>query len=75
MFIVIWLVKRFVLKLNLKRKKRINAIRFCPANRVKNAIWKIESGKVSPTIDTLEKIANALDINITNLVDVTKVDL
>ncbi len=41
----------------------------------RNAIWKIESGRVSPTIATLEKIAQALDIDFATLTDVTKVDL
>ena len=41
----------------------------------KNTIWKIETGQVSPTIITLEKIAKALDIDFATLTDVTKVDL
>ena len=38
-------------------------------------IWKIETGKVSPTVETLSKIANALGIDFTTLTDVSKVDL
>ena len=41
----------------------------------RNAIWKIESGRVSPTIDSLEKIAKALEMDFASLTDVTKVDL
>lgn len=41
----------------------------------RNAIWKIESGKVSPTIETLEKLAGALDLDFATLTDVSKVDL
>ena len=41
----------------------------------KNTIWKIETGKVSPTVETLSKIANALGIDFTTLTDVSKVDL
>ena len=41
----------------------------------KNTIWKIETGQVSPTIMTLEKIAKALEIDFATLTDVTKVDL
>ena len=41
----------------------------------KNTIWKIETGKVSPTVDTLAKIAEALEIEFTTLTDVSKVDL
>lgn len=38
-------------------------------------IWKVETGKVSPTVDTLAKIAEALDIDFITLTDVSKVDL
>ena len=41
----------------------------------RNAIWKIETGRVSPTIETLEKIANALEIDFNTLTDVSKVEL
>ncbi|MBE7707632.1 MAG: helix-turn-helix transcriptional regulator [Cyanobacteria bacterium SIG27] len=45
------------------------------ANVNKNTIWKIETGKVSPTIETLEKIANAFGMNFLDLIDVSKIDL
>ena len=35
----------------------------------KNAIWNYENNKRSPSIDTLKKIANALDVNVYNLID------
>ena len=41
----------------------------------RNAIWKIESGRVSPTIDSLEKIAKALKMDFASLTDVSKVEL
>ena len=41
----------------------------------RNALWKIESGRVSPTISTLEKIADALGIEFLALMDVSKVEL
>ena len=41
----------------------------------RNAIWKIESGRVSPTIDSLEKIAKALNMDFSELTDVSKVEL
>ncbi len=41
----------------------------------RNTVWKIESGRVSPTIDSLEKIAKALGIEFAILMDVSKVDL
>lgn len=41
----------------------------------RSAIWKIESGKVSPTLETLEKIASGLEMELVDLIDVTKVEL
>lgn len=45
------------------------------ANVNKNTIWKIETGKVSPTIETLGKIANALEMEFSELIDVSKINL
>ena len=45
------------------------------AGLYRNTVWKIESGRVSPTIDSLEKIAKALGIEFAILMDVSKVDL
>lgn len=45
------------------------------AGLARNTIWKIESGRVSPTIDSLEKIAHALGMDFASLTDVSKVDL
>ncbi len=45
------------------------------ANLNKNTIGKIERGEVSPTIETLEKLAEAFGIEFLELVDVSKVDL
>ena len=41
----------------------------------KNTIWKIETNKVSPSLDTLEKIAKALNLEFSELLDVSKVEL
>ncbi len=41
----------------------------------KNSIGAIERGTSSPAIDTLERIANALGIELKELVDVSKIDL
>ena len=41
----------------------------------RNAIWKIESGRVSPTITSVEKIALALEMDFATLTDVSKVEL
>ena len=45
------------------------------AGMSKNAIGMIERGQMSPTLETLEKIANALNIELKELVDVSKIDL
>ena len=41
----------------------------------KNTIWKIETGQVSPNLKTLEKIANALEIEFQKLMDIPKIDM
>jgi len=41
----------------------------------KNTIGSIERGEISPTIETLYKIANALDIELHDLVDITKINI
>ena len=40
-----------------------------------NTIGRIERNEISPTIVTIEKIANALGLTFLELVDVSKVDL
>ena len=64
-------------KIKLERIKR-NLSQDELASRAKinkNTIWKIETGQVSPTIQTLEKIAAALEMDFATLIDVSKVDL
>lgn len=41
----------------------------------KNTIGSIERGEISPTIETLFKIATALDIELHDLVDITKINI
>ena len=41
----------------------------------KNTIWKIETGQVSPTINTLEKISKAFELDFNLLMDLSKVEL
>ena len=41
----------------------------------KNSIGMIERGQMSPTLETLEKIAIALKIELKELVDVSEIDL
>lgn len=45
------------------------------SNLNKNSIGAIERGESRPTIDTLERVAIALEIELKELVDVSKVDL
>lgn len=45
------------------------------ANVNKNTIGMIERAEISPSIDTLERIAIALNIELKELVDVSKIDL
>ena len=64
-------------KLKLERNKRDLSQQALAllAGVDKNTIWKIETGQVSPTIATLEKIAKALEMDFAELTDVSKVDL
>ena len=41
----------------------------------KQQIGLIERGESSPTIDTLDQIAHALEISLIDLVDISKIDL
>ena len=41
----------------------------------KQQIGLIERGESSPTIDTLDQIAQALEISLVDLVDTSKIDL
>ena len=46
---------------------------FADVNR--NTIGSIERGEISPTIETLYKIAAALDIELHDLVNITKINI
>ena len=69
--------EKICLKIKFERQKRgLSQENLAFASGLsRNAIWKIESGKVSPTIDSLEKIANALGMGFSELTDVSKVEL
>ena len=69
--------EKICLKIKFERQKKgfSQEVLALEAGLSRNAIWKIESGRVSPTIESLEKIAKALDIDFATLTDVTKVDL
>ncbi len=65
------------IKIRLYRtKKKLSQEKFGElADLSKNSISSIERGESSPTIDTLDRIAKALDIELKELVDVSKIDL
>ena len=61
----------------MERKKR-NLSQFALAELSdlnKNSIGVIERAENSPTLETIEKLANALNMPVTELIDVSKVDL
>ena len=71
------LTNKFGKKLKMERKKR-NLAQFALAelsDLKKNSIGVIERAENSPTLETIEKLANALNIPVTELIDVSKVDL
>ena len=60
----------------LRIKMKLSQEQFAElAGLSKNSIGMIERGQSKPSIDTLEKIANALNIELKELVDVSKIDL
>ncbi len=69
--------KKISLKIKFERMKK-NFSQEDLAHRAgvnKNTIWKIETGKVSPSVETLVKIAKALEIDFSSLTDISKIDL
>lgn len=71
------ITKKIGLKIKFEREKRkISQEELALiAGISRNTLWKIETAQTSPTIKTLEKIANALEMEFTALTDVSKVDL
>lgn len=65
------------LKIKLERAKRkLSQEKLAElADLSKTHVGDIERGATIPTIETLNRIANALDITLVELVDVSKVDL
>lgn len=69
--------KKICLKIKLERMKRgltQEELAFL-AELNRNAIGKIERVEVSPTIESLEKIAKAFKMDFAQLIDISKVDL
>lgn len=69
--------EKISLKIKFEREKRglSQEALALDAGLSRSAIWKIESGNVSPTLETLEKIAKALNMDFIALMDVSKVDI
>ena len=69
--------KKIALKIKFERlKKGFSQEELAlQAGLSRTSIWKIETGKVSPTVETLAKIADALEVDFTTLTDISKVDL
>lgn len=69
--------KKICLKVQLERQKRKLSQEQLAASAGlnRNTIGKIERGEVSPSIDSLEKISKVLNIEFTELIDISKVDL
>ena len=69
--------KKIALKVKFERlKKNLSQEELAlEAGLSRNAIWKIETGRVSPTVETLDKIAKALGLDFSTLVDISKVEL
>ncbi len=60
----------------LRIKMKLSQEQFAElAGLSKNSIGMIERGQSKPGIETLEKIANALNIELKELVDVSKINL
>lgn len=71
------LTSKFGKKLKMERTKRGLSQELLSelSDLSKNAIGAIERGESIPSIETLEKLAIALDMPVTELIDVSKVDL
>ncbi len=71
------ITEKISLKIKFERQKRgiSQEDLALAAGLSRSALWKIETGKVSPTIASLEKIAHALGMDFATLTDVSKVDL
>ncbi len=71
------LTEKICLKIKLERMKRnLSQEQLAEmADLSRNSIGKIERAEVSPTIESLEKIANAFNMDFAQLIDISKVEL
>lgn len=71
------LTRKFGLKVRIERIKRNLSIEELSelANLNRNSIGAIENGKSTPTLETANLIAKALEMKLADLVEVDKVEL
>ena len=71
------LTSKFGKKLKMERtKKDYSQEKLSSLSNIsKNSISAIERGESIPSIGTIEKLANALNMPVTELIDVSRVDL
>ncbi len=69
--------KKICIKVQLERQKRKLSQEQLAiiAGLNRNTIGKLERGEVSPSIDTLEKIAKVFSMSFNDLTDVSKVNI
>jgi transcriptional regulator with XRE-family HTH domain len=69
--------KKIGLKIMLERRKRtLSQEQLAELTDLsRNTIGQLERGETSPSIDTIERIANAFGMTFQELTDVTKIDL
>lgn len=71
------LTKKFGLKVKFERiKRKLSQEQFANmANLSTSALWAIENGNSAPSIETANDIANALGIELKDLIDVNNISL
>jgi transcriptional regulator with XRE-family HTH domain len=71
------LTKKFGLKIRFERiKKNLSLEKLAElAHLNRNSVYAIEKGKSTPTLETMNLLAQALDIKLTELIDVEKFEL
>lgn len=69
--------KKICLKIKLERNKRnLSQEKLCElCDITQNSLVAIENFRSSPKLSTIIKIANAFDITVSELTDISKIDL
>lgn len=71
------LAKKFGMKVKIERiKKQLSQEKLAElAGLNKNSIGAIERGESSPTLETINSLAKVLEMNLSELVDINKINL